>query len=623
MANGYNGKILRVNLTQGTTAVEQLEESFCRKYLGGAGFITYYLMKELKPGVEPLSPENKLIFMAGPLTGLPFSGSGRNCVGCKSPLTGGYAKSEVGGFWGAEMRRAGFDGIIVEGKAARPVYLWIRDGEVQIKDASHLWGKKTADTQETIRTELGDKLIRLALIGPAGENLVRFSSVINDLKEAAGRGGTGAVMGSKNLKAIAVRGTKTPEVANKDIMVEYRQWLTDNPKPWQGFHDFGTGAGPMMLASIPTGNIPIHNFRDGDFPTLDKTTATVIKDTIRIGMEGCYACIVRCKKVVKVDEPGLTVDPAYGGPEYETLAAFGSCCGIDDLKAICKGNELCNAYALDTISTGVTISFAMECYEKGLLTKQDTGGIDLKFGNASAMIEAIELIAHRKGIGDILADGSRLAARKIGRGAEALAMQVKGLEVPMHDPRAKAALGLGYAVNPQGADHCANLHDPIVSSMGPDLANLHPLGIHDPIPADDLSPRKVTVFHYFHSFRILQDCGVVCMFVPSNLERLTNMVKGITGWDTGMVELLRIADRTLTLARMFNLREGIDSTGDKLPDRFFQPHLGGPSANNKLYERNKLEKARSYYYSLMGWDARGVPTPETLEALGIDWAASP
>jgi aldehyde:ferredoxin oxidoreductase len=520
------------------------------------------------------------------------------------------------------MRRAGLDGIIVEGKAAKPVYLWIRDGEVQIKDAAHLWGKKTADVQEAIRTELGDKLVRIAQIGPAGENLVRFSCVMNDLKEAAGRGGTGAVMGSKNLKAIAIKGTKTPEVANKDIVTEYRKWVADNPKLYQGNHDYGTGQAPMMLSMLPAGNIPVRNFRDGDFPTLEKITAKAVKETISIGMEACFACLVRCKKVVKVDEPDMKIDPAYGGPEYETLAAFGSCCGIDDLKAISKANELCNAYALDTISTGVTISFAMECYEKGLLTKQDTGGIDLRFGNKEAMLETIDLIAQRKGIGDILADGSRQAAEKIGRGAEALAIQVKGLEVPMHDPRAKAALGLGYVVNPIGADHCANLHDPMISSQTGDLAALHPLGVHDPLPADDLSPRKVTAFHYFHSFRILQDCGVVCMFVPSSLERLTAMVKGITGWDTGMVELLRIADRTLTLARMFNLREGIDSTGDKLPDRFFQAHVGGPSANHKLYERQNLEKAKSYYYSLMGWDAKGVPTPETLEAQGIDWAAN-
>ena len=620
MANGYNGKILRVNLTQGTTSIEQLDESFCRKYLGGAGFSIYYMVKELLPGIDPLSPDNKLFFMAGPLSGLPLSGCGRNGVGTKSPMSGGIAKSEVGGFWGAEMRRAGWDGIIVEGKAARPVYLWIHEGEVQIKDAGHLWGKNTLEVQDAIRAELGDKLIRIAQIGPGGENLVRFACIMNDLKEAAGRGGTGAVMGSKNLKAIAVRGSKTPEVANSSILGEYRQWLMDNKQLWQAYADYGTGTTPMMLSSLPMGNMPIRNFRDGDFPNLINITGGTLKETIGIGMEGCYACVVRCKKIVKVDEPDMKIDPAYGGPEYETLGAFGSACGIDNLKAVSKGNELCNAYSLDTISTGVTIAFAMECYEKGLLTSQDTGGIDLRFGNSEAMLQMIELIARRQGLGDILADGSRQAAKKIGRGSEALAMQVKGLEVPMHDPRAKPSQGLGYSINPQGADHVASVHDPLFSAQTADLKGLHPLGILDPLPTDELSPKKVTLFHFINSLRTLQDCGVVCTFVPTNLERYTALIKNITGWDTGIVEMIRIADRTLTLARMFNLREGIDMSNDMLPNRFFQAHVGGPSANNKLYERKKLERARNYYYSVMGWDAHGVPTPETLEALGIDWA---
>ncbi|MBM2824725.1 MAG: aor 7 [Dehalococcoidales bacterium] len=619
MANGYNGKILRVNLTQGTTSIESLDETFCRRYLGGGGFIAYYLMKELEPGVEPLGPDNKLLFMAGPLSGLPFSGSGRNCIGAKSPLTGGYAKAEVGGFWGAEMRHAGFDGIIVEGKAKKPVYLWISNTEVQIKDGSHLWGKNTKETEETIRQELGDNRIRVASIGPGGENLVRFACVMVDLKDAAGRGGLGAVMGSKNLKAIAVRGRKVPEVADPNVLVEFRQWLTANPQLWQSLHDYGTGVGPMMMSMSLIGNIPIRNFRDGEFPNLSRITASAVKDTVRVGMDACYACVVACKKIVKIDEPDLKVDPAYGGPEYETLGAFGSTCGIDDLKAICKANELCSAYALDTISAGVAIAFAMECYENGLLTREDTNGIDLRFGNAEAMLKVLDLIARRQGIGDLLADGVKRAAERIGRGAERFAMHGKGLEIPMHDPRAKRALGLGYAVNPHGADHCANAHDTMFTAPNPGMDALHPLGILEPLPADDLSPRKVNLFYYAHSFRFLQDCGVVCLLVPSTIERFTALVKGVTGWDTGIVELLRIADRTLTLARMFNLREGLGAADDKLPDRFFQPHVGGPVAN-KHYDPQKLEKAKSYYYSLMGWDAKGVPTQETLEVLDIDWA---
>ncbi|MFH0846970.1 MAG: aldehyde ferredoxin oxidoreductase family protein [Chloroflexota bacterium] len=619
MANGYNGKILRVNLSTGTISTETLDEKFCRKYIGGAGFIAYYLMRELKAGTDPLGPANKLLFMCGPMTGLPVSGGGRNCVGCKSPLTGGFAKSEVGGFWGAELRHAGFDGAIIEGKASSPVYLWIHDGEAQLRDAKKLWGKSTKETEESIRQELGDSRIRLATIGPAGENLVRFACVINDLKEAAGRGGTGAVMGSKNLKAIAVRGTKIPEIANPDGLADFRQWLQDNRKLWAGSAEYGTGQTGQMMAMAAISNVPVRNFRDGEFPGIEKITAGAIKDTVRVGMEGCYACVVRCKKMVKIDEP-YKVDPDYGGPEYETLAALGSTCGIDDLKAICKGNELCEAYSLDTISTGVTIAFAMECYENGILTSRDTGGIDLKFGNVQAMLKAIELIARREGIGDILADGTRMASQKIGKGSAKFAMHGKGLEVPMHDPRPKRGLGIGYVVNPQGADHCMNLHDTAYTSSNPTLDNLHPFGVLDPLPADDLSPKKVEMFRYVQGFRLISDSLVMCMFVPFSPEQYVSLLKTVTGWDTGLIELLRVSERTLTLARMFNLREGMTAADDKLPDRYFQPHVGGASAN-KRYDPKVLEKAKNYYYRIMGWDEQGVPTPETLQALDIDWAA--
>lgn len=622
MANGYNGKILRVNLSQGTTSVETLDEMFCRQHLGGAGFVAYYLMKEIKPKTDPLGPENKLFFMAGPVTGLPLSGSGRNCVGTKSPLTGGIAKSEVGGFWGAEMRHAGYDGIIIEGRAAKPVYLWIKDGEVSIKDAGHLWGKTTKETEEGIRKELGDEQVRVATIGPGGENMARFACVINDLKEAAGRGGTGAVMGSKNLKAIAVRGTSMPETADPDGIKNFRQWLLDNPKRWAAAHEYGTGSPASMTGGVAIGNMPIRNFRDGEFPDVTKIHGGAVKDTIRIGMDGCYACIVRCKKVVKVDQP-FTVDPDYGGPEYETLAALGSCCGVNDLKAIAKGNELCNANSLDTISTGVTVAFGMECFENGLLTNKDTGGIELRFGNGEAMVKVIELIARREGIGDLLAEGSRKAAERIGQGAEKFAMNVKGLELPMHDPRPKAILGLGYSVNPHGADHCMNMHDTMFTASTPLLDSLHPLGILEPLPADDLSPSKVNMFRYWRQGRLLADSLVVCSIVPFTVGVLIDLTKTVTGWDTGMVELLKVSERTLTLFRMFNLREGLSMADDKLPARYFESHKGGPTADTQYEGREQnLNKARSYYYSLMGWDKSGVPTPETLEALDIAWASS-
>jgi len=616
---GYNGRILRVNLTNRTTSVETPDEKFYRTYLGGAGFVAYYLTKELKPDVDPLSPDNKLIFAAGPLTGIPLSGSGRHCIGAKSPLGNQIAKSEIGGFWGAEFMHAGYDAIVFDGKADKPVYLWIKDGEVQIKDASHLWGKPTKETQETLRAELGDNRIRVASIGPAGENLVRFACVINDLTEAAGRGGTGAVMGSKNLKAIAVRGTKPPAIAKPDELSQFRQWLTDNSLLWSGMHEFGTGF--AMESYVTIGNTPIRNFRDGEFPNIKDITAITLKNTIRVGMEGCYGCIVRCKKIVKVDEPGMQIDPAYGGPEYEGLAALGNTCGVDNLKAICKANERCNAYSLDCISTGVSIAFAMECYEAGLLTSKDTGGIDLRFGNKEAMLQAVELIARREGIGDLLAEGVKASAEKIGKGSEKFAMHVKGLEVPMHDPRCKAGLGLGYIVNPHGADHCANLMDTNYAAPSPNLDELHPFGILEPLPPTEISPKKVQMMHYYRLGRLLGDCLVLCLFTPWRISQFPEMVKVVTGWDTGMVEMFKCTERMLALAQIFDIKQGLNPGADDLPDRFFTGRVGGPAAAKKV-DREKLNKARDYYFRLMGWDAKGVPTPETLEALDIAWATT-
>jgi len=620
MAKGYNGKILRVNLTSGKISTDSLEDTFCRKYIGGAGFIAYYLMKELKPGIDPLSPDNKLMFMGGPVAGLPVSGSAKIGIGTKSPLSNGYVKSEVSGFFGAEMRHAGFDGIIIEGKAAKPVYLWIHDGEAQIRDAGGLWGKTTKETQTAIRAELGDERIRLAMIGPGGENLVKIACIICDLKEAAGRGGSGAVMGSKNLKAVAVRGTKMPEIAKPDALAGFRQFLQDNPKLWEPLATYGTGSPASMASSIPIGNIPIRNFRDGDFP-VQKIDGGTLKSTIGVGMEGCYACVVRCKKMVKVDEPGLKVDPDYGGPEYETLGSMGSTCGVEDLRYISKANELCGAYSLDTIATGVTVAFAMECYENGLLTNKDTGGIDLRFGNGEALVKAIELIAIRQGLGDILAEGTKRAAEKIGKGAERFAINVKGLEIPMHDPRAKAALGIGYATNPQGADHCMNMHDTAYVAPNPALDQLHPLGFIEPMPAHDLSPKKVLMFKYVMESRLICDHLTVCQFVPYTPELHAELLKAATGWDTGLIEMFRVCDRTLTLARMFNLREGLSAADDKLPERLHQQHVGGPSAKNPRYDKGELEKAVKTFYTLMGWNDKGVPTPETLNMLDIDWAS--
>ena len=608
---GYNGKILRVNLSTGSISTELITDQFCRKYLGGAGFIAYFLWKELKPGVDALGPDNKLVFALGPISGLLLPGAARNCIGAKSPLTGGIAKSECGGFLAAELKRAGFDAVIIDGKADKPVYLWIHDGEASIRDATRLWGKETKETEAAVREELGDQHIHLAMIGPAGEHMVRYACVMEGCKDAGGRGGIGAVMGSKNLKAIAVRGHNLPAVADAEKVKEIRQRMVAIKHP---LSNFGTG-GPDMVYHEASGNLPVRNFKKGLFPEVNQVNGAVIKDTCRIGMEGCFACPVRCKKVVKVDEPFI-VDPEYGGPEYETLAALGPDCGVTDLKSILKGNERCNAYSLDTISTGSTIAFAMECFEKGLLTLKDTDGLDLRFGNAEAMLKAIELIAMRKGFGNFLAEGTARMARKIGGGSIAFAMQVKGLETPMHEPRIKTNMAFGYMFSPIGADHCEQATDGSISNEK-GLAIYHSLGWHTPFAANDLSPRKVGFYRVDMCNYIVIDSLVTCLFVGYGPEGQAELVKAVTGWDTGIMELERIGERILTTMRLFNLREGLTAADDVLPERFFEPKTDGPVAQVHL-DRKKIDNSRKYFYTLMGWDTNGIPLPEKVEELYIE-----
>jgi aldehyde:ferredoxin oxidoreductase len=617
MGFGYTGKILRVNLSDSEIQVETPEENFYRRYFGGRALVAYYLLKEMKPKVDPLGPENELIFATGVLTGAPFSGSGRNSVGAKSPLTGAYGDAEVGGFWGAELKHAGFDAVIVEGKARNPAYLWVHDGQAEIKDAKHLWGKEIGQSQEMIRKELQDQTIRTAQIGPAGERLVRYACVINDLKHAAGRSGMGAVMGSKNLKAIAAKGKERVKTADPEKIRAMATWLNENMlKLASNIHNYGTGA--VMDASAATGNLPYHNFRDGEFPNPDAIDAKTLKKTVGIGMETCFACTVRCKKVVKIDGK-LKVDPIFGGPEYETLASLGSDCGIDDLPAICKGHELCQRYGLDTISAGATIAFAMECFENGIITRKDTGGIELKFGNADAMLQLLDLIARREGIGNLLAEGVKKAAEKLGPKAEKFAIHVKGLEVPMHEPRLKRALGLGYATSPTGADHVHNIHDTMFDENM--LKDLRGLGVLELVPIEDFGPAKVRVFRYFSTWRHLHNCLVLCIFPPWNYEQKVELVKAVAGWNTTAFELWKVGDRALNMTRAFNFREGFTVKDDWLPDRFFHPHNVGALSRTAV-DPEQFRRARRTYYMMNGWNEEtGAPTREKLEELDVGWVA--
>jgi len=426
----------------------------------------------------------------------------------------------------------------------------------------------------------------------------------------------GAVMGSKNLKAVAVRGHKRLDVANPQKLKELSSWLVQNlNNVVRSYHSYGTGAG--MAGHVASGNLPTLNFRDGNFSNPDAIDPVTIKDTVRIGMEGCYACPVRCKKVVRIGDP-WNVDPIYGGPEYETLAAFGSDCGIDDLKAICKANELCNRYSLDTISTGAAIAFAMECYENGILTDEDTGELKLSFGNAEAMVKMVEMIGRRQGLGDILAEGVKRAAEKIGKGSEKFALHVKGQEVPMHEPRLKRAVGIGYAVSPTGADHQHNLHD--MGLAGPAIKKFSALGIIEPIPLEDLGPRKVRALIYHVDWCVLSNSLLLCQFLPWDYDQTTEIVKAVTGWNSTSWELMKIGERVTTMARAFNVREGFTKEDDWLPKRFFSPTASGPLSETSV-NPEKLAQARQIYYEMMGWDENGIPQRAKLEELDIGWVA--
>ncbi|MDI6819847.1 MAG: aldehyde ferredoxin oxidoreductase family protein [Candidatus Hodarchaeaceae archaeon] len=625
MAYGYNGKILRVDLSGEEISVDESNEIFYRRYVGGRGLALYYLLKELKPGTDPLGPDNLLIFATSVLTGAPLQGTSRFSVAAKSPLTGTYGEAEAGGHWGPELKFAGYDAVIIKGKAKKPVYLWIHDGEVEIRDAGKIWGKPTKEAQEGIREELGDNRIRIAQIGPAGEKLVRYGCVINELRHANGRGGMGAVMGSKNLKAIAVRGTKRIDIKEPDKVRALAKWFNENylkNADVSGLHSLGTPQ--FVLPLNASGALPTRNFRDGAIEGAEGISGERMKETLHVGQTACYACSVACKMTVKVDEP-FKVDPAYGAPEYEGVASLGSCCGVTDLKAVVKANEICNAYGMDSISTGVSIAFAMECFENGILTEKDTGRIDLRFGNGDALVKVTEMIAKREGLGDVLAEGVKWAAERIGGGAERFAMHVKGKEIPMHEGRWKTGVGLGYAVSPTGADHVQMEHDPCFEEEGFFIDQLKPIGILEPVKSLDLGPRKVRLFTYLQHWWSLGNCLDICLFTTAparvwKIPQVAEMVNAVTGWDTTVWELMKVGERATTMARAFNVREGFTMRDDWLPERFFQPLEAGALKGTKL-SKEAYGQAIAAYYQMMGWDETGVPTKAKLEELDVGWVA--
>ena len=606
---GYNGKILRINLTTRCHSVEKPSEDYYKLYLGGRGIIIHTLLTEVSPGIDPLGPDNKLIFALGPLTGHPLPGSGRNSVGAKSPLTGGFGEAEAGGFWGAELKRTGFDAIIVEGASPVPVYVWINHGEIEIREAGHLWGMEIADADDALKKELSNNKIKTALIGPGGEKRIRYACIANDITHAAGRTGLGAVMGSKKLKAIAIRGETPPPVADQQKMLELARWMGKNFKEKaSGHHLVGTGS--PMLQYERSGNLPVRNFKGGSFPGAAQIAPQQMFEKGYVKKrDTCYACPIRCKRVVSLETP-WKVDIRYGGPEYETLGAFGSNCGVNNIEALMKANEICARHGIDTISTGVSISFAMECYEKGILTKSDTDGLELTFGNAQAMVEMVERIALRKGLGDILAEGTKRASEKIGRGSSEYAIHVKGLELPMHEPRYKQGMGLHYSVHAAGADHCSGVQDDLVQKNQVKWNTL---------PASELSQRKAQMVYEVGLWRHMGNYTGMCIFVPWSNQQIAEAVEAVTGWPMDSRLLADVAERGITLARIFNLREGISRNEDKLPQRFSDSPPEGPLKEISV-DTAKLETAQQAYYQLLGWTEAGIPTRERLVELDIEWA---
>jgi aldehyde:ferredoxin oxidoreductase len=608
---GYVGKTLRVDLSTEEVKEIQFDEKDLQLFIGGSGLAAKIIYDEVPRKIEPFDPENRLVFMTGPLTGTISPSSGRYCVCTRSPLTGIWAEAHSAGFWGPELKFAGYDGIILQGKSDSPVYLWIHDGEVEIKKAQHLWGKDTYTTENDIKRELNDPNVKVACIGPAGEKLVRFASIINDAGRAAGRCGVGAVMGSKLLKAIAVRGTKVSiiKAARDEMLREFlrRIYITVRSHPTvQIYASYGTAG--IMTMMHEYGDVPVKNFSRGAWPEgIEKICGETMSKTILKKQTSCYRCLIACGRYIRVDS-GPYCNVEGSGPEYETCAAFGALLLNDNLESIAKANDLCNRYGLDTISTGNSIGFAMECYEKGLISKKDTGDVNLTWGNHEAIIKMIHKIALREDFGSVLAEGVKRASEKIGDGAEKFAIHVKGLEIPMHDPRAFKGMGLQYATSHRGGCHLRGLVYQIEQGE-----RIPDLGIHKRYERFSTEEKASIVIAMQNWYDVL-DSLIMCKFAvlpPASVNAILSMV---TGWAIKLPELLDTGERTYNLKRVFNLRCGITHRDDTLPQRFLREPLPDGGCKGEVVELNKMLPE---YYQLRGWTNEGVPTREKLDSLKL------
>jgi aldehyde:ferredoxin oxidoreductase len=614
---GYMGKILRINLTTSTITEEFPEEKTLRKYLGGAGLATKILLEETEKGIDPLGPENKLIVMTGPLTGTNSPSTGRYSVVTKSPLTNGWGQANSAGFWGRDFKRSGFDGIIFEGRAPKPVYLLTEDGKAELLDAEEIWGKNTSETTRILKEKHGPKF-NVACIGIAGENLVKYAAIMNDCDEenwgrAAGRCGVGAVMGSKNLKAIASRGTMEIPVADPEA---YRQeakqrfdWVNQSLLKMT-LEVYGT-ATMVDLVNVK-GGIPTRNWQTGVFENAEKINGQAINDNILVKRKPCFACPIHCGRIAEIKNGPFKSKGE--GPEYETLSSFGTMCGVDDLEAITLAHFLCNEYGLDTISAGSTVGFAMECYQRGILKENDLDGMDFSWGNAQLIVDIVHKIGKREGIGNLLAEGTMRMAEKLGNGSERFAMHVKGLELPGYDSRAAKITGLAYAVANRGGDHItAYIEGPAFLAMPFMIVDDADIG--DPLK--EIPEVALVVKNFEDAFGIFDAIGG-CKFMGMVLtaEDWAKLISTLMGYEFSAEDFRKTGERIYNLERAYILREGFTRNDDTLPPRLLEdPMPEGPAEGHVV----NLEVLLDAYYKYRGWDNQGRPTKRKLQELDLEW----
>ncbi len=602
--NGYLGKLLRVDLTSGELGDEPLNAEYARAFVGGSGLAARYAYDLIDEATEPLGPENPLIFMTGPVVGTALPSAGRFSVCALSPATGLWGEANSGGFFGPELRFAGYDGLLITGQAPRPVWLSIVEGQVQLHDAEELWGLDSYATQEQVRALLDERRARVACIGPAGEQLAAMAAVMNDHGRAAARSGMGAVMGSKRLKAIAVRGTASIPLAHpeklKAVVKEINAAL-DEDLTALSLRMAGT-AGYVDMG-LMYGDMPIRHFQQGEWEPASNLSGVVMVEAYQNRQRACYRCPIACGRETRAPRYGLEV---VDGPEYETIGALGSLLMIDDLEAVIAAGHLCNRYGLDTISTGVTLALACELFERGLLTVEQTGGPEPRYGDAETVLRLIELMGKGEGFGARLAEGSDALAQRCG--ASELAATVNGLEIPMHDPRAFSGLAVSYALSPRGACHMEGDMYSVDTGQGPPFE----LGV---VPGDrfDDSAEKGRIAARQQAWRQLYNALTLCQFQNPGVEPLRDALNAITGWELPQEALMTLGMRIATLKRLINLKRGLTPGDERLPAPLMEPLEGGTEGHVP-----DLDMLLEGAYAEYGWEREtGVPLPETLRMLGL------